>query len=181
MNTKNKKQNNNKKNGSNLLIPAIAVFIVIIGFVYYANKGKLEAAGDGAAGSENYTIAADGADIVIPIDEVTETAAFYPAEVDGVKMEVLAVKATDGTVRTAFNTCQVCYSSGRGYYKQSGDVLVCQNCGNQFKVDEVEITRGGCNPVPIFSENKTVEEETITISNEFLQEAKVIFSNWKSE
>lgn len=29
-------------------------------------------------------------------------------------------------IRTAFNTCQVCYSSGKGYYVQSGNVLVCQ-------------------------------------------------------
>lgn len=36
------------------------------------------------------------------------------------------------TIRTAFNTCQVCYSSGRGYYVQEGNVLVCQNCGNRF-------------------------------------------------
>ena len=33
-------------------------------------------------------------------------------------LEVLAVKAPDGTIRTAFNTCQVCYGSGRGLYRQ---------------------------------------------------------------
>jgi uncharacterized membrane protein len=91
------------------------------------------------------------------------------------------VEAPDGTIRTAFNTCQVCYDSGRGYYKQDGNVLVCQNCGNRFKMNQVEVQSGGCNPVPIFSENKTVTDETITISGEFLTEAKVIFANWKTE
>jgi len=40
-------------------------------------------------------------------------------------MEVLALKAKDRTIRTALNTCQVCYASGKGYYVQEGDVLVC--------------------------------------------------------
>ena len=39
-------------------------------------------------------------------------------------IEVLAVKSSDGTIRTAFNTCQVCYASGRGYYIQQGDGLI---------------------------------------------------------
>jgi uncharacterized membrane protein len=93
----------------------------------------------------------------------------------------MAVEAPDGTIRTAFNTCQVCYDSGRGYYKQDGSVLVCQNCGNRFRMNQVEVQLGGCNPVPIFSENKTVTDETITISSEFLTEAKAIFANWKTE
>lgn len=118
-------------------------------------------------------------DLVIQVSDITEQAKFYPVEIDGTDLEVLAVKAPDGSIRTAFNTCQVCYSSGRGYYKQEGNVLVCQNCGNRFGMDDVEVTRGGCNPVPITSENKTVTDSTITVPKEFLTEAKVIFANWK--
>lgn len=118
-------------------------------------------------------------DIVIPISSITEKATFYPAEMNGTKLEVLAVKAPDGSIRTAFNTCQVCYSSGRGYYVQEGDVLVCQNCGNRFKMNEVEVTKGGCNPVPISSEYKVVDEENITIPKDYLTQATVIFQNWK--
>lgn len=118
-------------------------------------------------------------DIVIPISDITETARFYPAEINSTELEVLAVKAPDGSIRTAFNTCQVCYSSGRGYYIQEGDVLVCQNCGNRFAMDDVEVTRGGCNPVPITEEFKTVDEETITVSKDYLAEATAIFANWK--
>lgn len=118
-------------------------------------------------------------DIVIQVKDVTETATFYPVTVDGVKMEALAVKAPDGTIRTALNTCQVCYDSGRGYYKQEGDVLVCQNCGNRFRTSDVEKVKGGCNPVPVLTEDKVVTDDTITIPAEFLQKAKVLFSNWK--
>lgn len=120
-------------------------------------------------------------DLVILISDITPTATFYPVEIDGTKLEVIAVKAPDLTIRTAFNTCQVCYSSGRGYYKQEGSNLVCQNCGNRFGMDQVEVLSGGCNPVPIFSENKTVDATTITIAGDYLAEAKVIFSNWKKD
>lgn len=119
------------------------------------------------------------ADLIIPVSEISSTASYYPVEVDGTKMEVLAVKAPDGSIRTAFNTCQVCYDSGRGYYKQDGDVLVCQNCGNRFPMDRVEVEAGGCNPWPIFDQNKTVTEESITITSDFLKESRQIFANWK--
>lgn len=81
----------------------------------------------------------------------------------------------------AFNTCQVCSDSGRGFYKQVGNTLVCQNCGNRFTMNRVGVVSGGCNPWPIFDENKTVTKDSISISYDFLSKAKVIFSGWKTE
>lgn len=86
--------------------------------------------------------------IVISKKSITSTATFIPYKVNGLEMEIIAVKASDGTIRTALNTCQVCYRSGRGYYKQVGDEFVCQNCGNRFKVDQVEKIRGAAIPFP---------------------------------
>jgi uncharacterized membrane protein len=118
-------------------------------------------------------------DLVIPVAEVTANAVFYPVDIEGTRLEILAVKAPDGTIRTAFNTCQVCYGSGRGFYKQQGTVLVCQNCGNRFRMSQVEMRSGGCNPVPIFAANKTVTDTDITISKAYLKEAKQIFARWR--
>ncbi|NNJ32737.1 Fe-S-containing protein [Lacrimispora defluvii] len=130
--------------------------------------------------SENNSKSAQAdTDLVIPVSDISEKVSYYPVEADGTKMEVLAVKAPDGTIRTAFNTCQVCYDSGRGYYKQDGNELVCQNCGNRFPMSRVEVEAGGCNPWPIFDQNKTVTDESITISSDFLKESKQIFANWK--
>jgi uncharacterized membrane protein len=148
--------------------------------VVAALAATLFAATRGGAGGGNTAAPIRDADLVIPVAEVTEAARFYPVEIEGTTLEVIAVEAADGTIRTAFNTCQVCYDSGRGYYKQDGGALVCQNCGNRFLPDQVELQSGGCNPVPIFPENKTVSDESITISEEFLGEARVIFSNWKT-
>jgi uncharacterized membrane protein len=118
-------------------------------------------------------------DLVIPVSEVTENAVFYPVDIEGRRLEVLAVKAPDGTIRTAFNACQVCYGSGRGFYKQQGTVLVCQNCGNRFRMGQVGLRSGGCNPVPIAPANRRVTETAIIISKEFLTEAKAIFARWR--
>jgi uncharacterized membrane protein len=118
-------------------------------------------------------------DLVIQIAEITENALFFPVDIDGVRMEVLAVKAPDGSIRTAFNTCQVCYASGRGFFVQTGALLVCQNCGNRYRMSQVERQAGGCNPVPIFPANKTVTADTITISREYLSQARAIFERWR--
>ena len=115
-------------------------------------------------------------DLVVQIADITANAVFYPVEIDGMKMEVLAVKVPDGTIRTSFNTCQVCYRSGSGYFVQIGTLLVCQNCGNRYRMSQVERQAGGCNPVPIFLANKTVTETTITISREYLRQSREIFA-----
>lgn len=168
------------------VITAAIAMLAVIGILVIKGAGAAgEAANKGAAApiaasSGKVSVAVDQ-DLVIPISDISATAKFYPVEIDGTKLEVIAVKAPDGTIRTAFNTCQVCYSSGRGYYKQEGNVLVCQNCGNRFGMDQVEVLSGGCNPVPIFPENKTVDATNITISKDFLTEAKVIFANWKKD
>jgi len=118
-------------------------------------------------------------DLIIKTSEITENALFFPVEIEGVRMEVLAVKAPDNTIRTALNTCEVCYPSGRGFFVQDNTELVCQNCGRRFHMDQVEEQIGGCHPVGIFLENKTVTEKTITISKEYLAQNKAFFESMK--
>lgn len=112
--------------------------------------------------------------------EISSKAKFYPYESNGIKMEVLALKSSDGTIRTALNTCQVCYASGKGYYVQEGNELVCQNCGNRFSADMVGKTKGGCNPVPISDTSKIDDGTKITIDKNYLDKNKAYFSNWKA-
>lgn len=124
------------------------------------------------------------ADIVPGIEinkaDISATAKFYPYEANGIKMEVLALKAKDGTIRTALNTCQVCYVSGKGYYVQEGDELVCQNCGNRFASNMVGKSKGGCNPVPIAETSKVDDGNKIVIDKNYLDKNKAYFSNWKA-
>lgn len=114
-------------------------------------------------------------EVKIKVEEVNEIAKFYPVMVDDIKMEIIAVRATDGTVRIAFNACQVCADSGKGHYVQEGQYLICQNCGTKFSVDQIGLIKGGCNPAPISTEEKYEEEGFIIIPNETLQKYKELF------
>jgi Predicted membrane protein len=180
----------NQKNKKNLLISVAAIAVITAGF--FAVKAVLppkQAESTPSAGqtasetvsqtaSQATTTNQAASDLVIQKSSVTSTPSFYPYESNGTKMEVIAVKASDGTIRTAFNTCQVCYSSGRGYYKLEGNALVCQNCGNRFTADQVEQQKGGCNPVGITKEYKTETDGTITLKKSFFDQTRQIFANW---
>ncbi len=169
------KAGNRARRGRHFTAPAllaVAMAVLLAGCSGAAGQEKgATASPDGAA--------AQGEGLTIPVAEVTETPSFYPVTVGETDMEVIAVKAPDGTIRTAFNTCQICYSSGRGYYELSGGKLVCQNCGNRFSAAQLEIESGGCNPWPIFEKDKAVTDSDITISQDFLEGSVKIFANWK--
>lgn len=167
-----------KKQQSNWLPAAAAVILVLAVIAAFILCGDDK---NSNTGSTDAQVISEGGDLVISVDEISTTAKFYPVEIDGTEMEIIAVKDSEGNIRTAFNTCQICFDSGRGYYQQDGDELVCQNCGNRFTVDQVEIESGGCNPWPIFSENKTETDTSITISYDYLKEATQIFANWKNK
>ena len=148
-------------------------------------KNTSTSANTQAASSENTTasdIAATAVDsaesvtsikkdgyLAIPIAGLSQTASFYKADLDGTEVELVALKDSKGNLRTAFNACQVCYSSGRGYYRQEGEYLVCQNCGNSFTIDQVGIASGGCNPWPILDSDRTVTDDEIQISYDVLK------------
>jgi len=151
-------------------IAAVAAAILLI-------TGEIVFAQDTAMNLRKQAVADQ--DLVIQIADISENALFYPVDIDGMRMEVLAVKAPDGTIRTAFNACHVCYSSGRGYFVQEGTVLICQNCGRRYRMSQVERNAGGCNPEPIFPANKAVSDSTITISIEYLKRAKNAFESRK--
>ena len=122
---------------------------------------------DGSA--ENVTSIKKGGYLAIPIADLSQTASFYKADIDGTEIELVALKDSKGNLRTAFNACQVCYSSGKGYYVQDGNYLVCQNCGNSFTIDQVGIASGGCNPWPILDSDRTVTDDEIQISYDVLK------------
>jgi uncharacterized membrane protein len=174
-----KEQGEKKHSYEKLILIGITV-LIIAAMSYFLSAGNDNDSSSNKTPSANTSTSNITAAIEIKKEEVSTTAKFYQYESDGIKMEVLALKAGDGTIRTAFNTCQVCYASGRGYYVQEGDELICQNCGNRFSADMVGISRGGCNPVPIPDESKADDGTTIKIDKNYLDKNKAYFSNWKT-
>lgn len=120
-----------------------------------------------------------GGDLTVTKSDITDQMKLYPYESNGVYMEVMAVKASDGTVRTALNTCQNCYNSGKGYYTQEGNILICQNCGNKFEIDQIGILTGGCNPIPILDGIESENDEQIVIDRDALVPYESLFKEWK--
>ena len=115
----------------------------------------------------------------IPVSELSETIRIYPVTVDGLSMEILAAKDADGSLRTAFNTCQVCNGSRKAYFVAQGDHVVCQNCGKSFARTDVGVLSGGCNPYPIFADSRDDTADTVRLSYDFLSGSSSLFARWK--
>lgn len=86
-------------------------------------------------------------------------ARFYTYQANGVSIEYFVLQSSDGVVRSAFNTCDVCYQARQGY-RQERDEMVCNNCGQRFPSAMVNEVSGGCNPAPLA---RTVEEDELII------------------
>ena len=67
---------------------------------------------------------------------------------DGVTIRYFIIKSSDGVIRAAFDACDVCWQENKGY-AQSGDFMVCKNCGRKFPSARVNEVQGGCNPAPL--------------------------------
>ena len=73
-------------------------------------------------------------------------ARFYKLEDGGKEITFFAVKASDGSIRTAFDACDSCYRSKKGY-EQQGDKMNCNNCNQKFAINRLgPNATGGCNP-----------------------------------
>lgn len=85
--------------------------------------------------------------ITLPVAKLADgKARFYKFEDGGKEIAFFAVKASDGSVRTAFDACDACYRSKKGY-EQQGDKLNCNNCNQKFAINRLgPNATGGCNP-----------------------------------
>lgn len=82
--------------------------------------------------------------IKIPVSGISSSAKFY----DYQGTEYFVVKDKFGNVKTAFNACDVCYKSKKGY-SQKGEDMVCNNCGNHYVISGLgtkNLRGGGCWP-----------------------------------
>lgn len=205
----NKKTNQSKKKNTNpLLIAAIAVGVVAIAIVLLVPEKKKTILPDNTPNSANASNSSDTSnnsadtsdladsaivssenaipavfnedgDVVIQTADISETATFYTMDVEGTTVGLFALKASDGTIRTAFDTCQICNGSPYAFFIQQGDKFQCQNCGNIYSAEMIEQERGGCNPVPIMADEKTQTDTEITIPLKLIKDNAERFENWK--
>jgi uncharacterized membrane protein len=91
---------------------------------------------------------------------------------DGVTVKYFVIRSSDGVVRAAFDACDVCWRAGKGY-SQSGDYMVCENCGRRFASIQVNEVKGGCNPAPL---NRAVQGDKLVIKLGDILEGRAYFN-----
>ncbi len=171
------------------MIIAIVIVIGIIGIILFGKNNDNKTNSNNTLSTqksntkstqstENKTInleADELGNIVIDTTNIGSKATFYNYNADGTTIRLFAVKASDGTIRMAFNTCQVCNPSPKAYFVQNGKNFICQNCKNSFATDNIGKERGGCNPIPITTDERIDGENTITITKQFIESYKENF------
>ena len=94
-----------------------------------------------------YVVAGSGGDVSIPVSELSGKARFYEYKTaSGKTVSFFAMRSSDGVYRAALDSCDVCFAAKKGY-RQEGDDMVCNNCGNHFHSAQLNEVHGGCNPV----------------------------------
>ena len=164
-----------------ILIAGVVVALVLIGGAIFALSRPSPAAGEAAApqqasaeaGSEVWMVSAatighepypqvvaeDGV-IRLPLSTFDDYKAHHYTYMNqGHPIEFFVLKSKDGVVRAAFNACDVCFASKKGY-TQDGDEMICNNCGRRFPADQINVVHGGCNPSPL---ERTVEGDFLVI------------------
>lgn len=121
-------------------------FGVVAGVVLLLGVGAVFAITFPGLGKSEKVKAVNGA-VSIPLAKAGDGKAHFYKFVDGGKdIGFFVVKAGDGTIRSAFDACDVCYREKKGY-EQQGDKMVCKNCNMKFATTRIgPHAVGGCNP-----------------------------------
>jgi len=114
-----------------------------------ANTEPVPATDSGRVQSRYTPVRATDGVVRWPLTTFDDGEAHYYSLVDGGKsIDFFILKSSDGVVRAAFDACDVCFPAGKGY-RQQGDLMICNNCGQQFPSVRINEIRGGCNPAPL--------------------------------
>ena len=140
-----------------------------------SGSGKLESTTEESKTDVYVTPTVENGEIAIDADTLTSDPIYVNYDSNGTNIQLIAVKASDGTPRLSLNTCQVCNPSPRAYFKEQDGKLVCQNCGNTFTMDSVGETSGGCNPTYIDYKNA---DGKLTVSTADLDTYVDRFTSW---
>jgi uncharacterized membrane protein len=155
-------EKNKKKGAGTYVTIGITALLVLVVAVFFFQK-------DGQS-SEKLS---DAKEMTFPVAIFDEGKAkhFDFAAGDGVVVKYFVLKSSDGVIRAAFDACDVCWPSGKGYY-QDKDVMVCRNCGRRFASVKVNEVKGGCNPAPL---NRTIVGDKLVIQASDILEGRRYF------
>jgi uncharacterized membrane protein len=114
--------------------------LILVGVIFMLFRGGSTT---GNAVSSAGSFIDEGDAIKIPLSSISKKAVWH--DYGGTRFFV--VESKEGDIKTAFDACDVCYKSRKGY-SQKGDDMVCNNCGNYYPISGIGTAnlRGGCWP-----------------------------------
>ena len=158
-----------KASGSTqILVIVIAALVGVVAYLVMSGLGGSPVALPVATGQATAkSVSADGGGAVsLLLSELSAKAAFYKyTAASGKEVRFFAMRSSDGVYRAALDSCDVC--GGRLGYRQEGDDMVCNKCGNHFHSAQINEVRGGCNPVGL--ERKVAGDRLVIKSAELEQ------------
>lgn len=162
--------NKKKRFRIELLIP---VFVIIIGGVFIFNTQSEEGEinfGNTFVTYEN--VKAENGIITIPVSNFNDNQAkYFKYDFNDITIFFFALKSSDGVIRSAFDSCDVCFREQKGY-RQDGDNMICNNCGQVFPSVRINVEKGGCNPAPL---NRQIEGNNLVLNVTDLYDGAVYF------
>ncbi|MBR9679993.1 MAG: DUF2318 domain-containing protein [Candidatus Altiarchaeota archaeon] len=103
----------------------------------------------------------------IPISEISNNIKKNSFDTNGIEVRFFVVRAPDGEIRTAFDACDVC--GGHRGYSQQGDMVVCNNCGLKFSINDLGTKNRGGGCWPSFLKHKIEGDYILIDKNELAQ------------
>lgn len=92
---------------------------------------------------------------------------------DGKTIYFFVVMDKNGVYHAAANACVVCSKTYKGF-RQEGNEIVCNNCGNRYPVEKIATEKGGCNPGPI-NPNLPAKDGKLVITQSELEQVSGLF------
>lgn len=151
---------------------AVAVALALAGVGYFVFKGGGVQRAQSVATSAQ-AAATSGGNVTIPVGtfEDNKARSYSWKAPSGKTIQFFVLKSSDGVIRSAFDACDVCFAAKKGY-RQDGDFMVCNNCGQAFESIRVNEVKGGCNPSPL---ERTIENGQVVITAAALQTGEKYF------
>jgi uncharacterized membrane protein len=153
------------KNTVKILALIAVALVAVVAYVVAGAGGERAAA---VAGGLKVT----GEEVSLPVSELSGKARFYEYKAaSGKTVRFFAMKSSDGVYRAALDACDVCFAAKKGY-RQDGDDMVCNNCGNHFHSAQINEVKGGCNPVGL---ERKINGDRLSLSARELEDGASYF------
>ena len=166
--TKREQFNQVSASGKKFLAPVIITIVALAAVGGWFLFGQSP-----VGGPELVSAGQDGKIRFNAIDFNDGKARFYRFEGQTGPVDFFVVRSHDGALRSAFDTCDVCYKARKGY-RQEGDDMVCNNCDQRFRTHMVNVVKGGCNPAPL---QRQLIGETLVLSVNDIEKGAWYFSS----